>query len=104
VAGTHAVSGLDALRRQLPDVYAELCEALRTLERHYRDLCDVEFTVSAGTLYILQTRIGRRSPLAAVRIAVAMAEEPDFPLTKAEAVARIDAGSLRQLAGAARVD
>jgi len=104
VAGTHTVSGLDTLQRQLPEVYAELIETLRTLERHYRDLCDVEFTVSGGRLCILQTRIGRRSPLAAVRIAVAMAEEPDFPLSKAEAVALIDDGVLQQLAAAVRVD
>src|SRR5439155_860387 len=77
---------------------------LGRLERHYRALCDVEFTVSAGRLYILQTRIGRRSPLAAVRIAVEMAEDPDFPLTRAEAVARVDADVLRQVAGAERVD
>ncbi|MHB8577117.1 MAG: PEP/pyruvate-binding domain-containing protein, partial [Dehalococcoidia bacterium] len=104
VAGTHAVGGLDALLQQLPGVYAELLEVLRKLERDCRDLCDVEFTVSAGRLYILQTRVGRRSPLAAVRIAVAMAEEPGFPLTKAEAVARIDDDTLRQLAAAGRMD
>src|SRR5207302_9759950 len=102
VAGTHAVSALDALFHQLPEVHGELIEVLRTLERHERDLCDVEFTISAGRLHILQTRIGRRSPLAAVRIAVAMAEEPDFPLTKAEAVARIDDAILRQPAAATR--
>lgn len=98
VAGTHAVGGLDALRGQLPGVYAELLEVLDRLERHYRDMCDVEFTVSEGRLYILQTRIGRRSPLAAVRIAVAMAEDPAFPLTREEAVARVDTNVLQQLA------
>ena len=59
-------------------------------------MCDVEFTVSDGTLYILQARIGRRSPLAALRIAVAMAQDPEFPLTREEAVARIDVSTLRQ--------
>ncbi len=103
VAGTHDVSGLDALRAQLPEVYDELLTVLRRLERHYRDLCDVEFTVSGGRLYVLQTRSGRRSPLAAARIAVAMAEDPDFPLGKAEAVARVDEETLRRLAGAAQV-
>lgn len=98
VAGTHAVGGLDALREQLPAAYDELLQALDRLERHYRDMCDVEFTVSAGRLYILQTRIGRRSPLAAVRIAVAMAEDPTFPLTREEAVARVDSNVLQQLA------
>ncbi len=103
VAGTHAVRGLDALREQLPDVYADFRAALQRLERHYRDVCDVEFTVSEGKLYVLQTRIGRRSPLAAVRIAVQMAEDPDFPLTRADAVARIDQSLLHELAGAGTV-
>ena len=80
VAGSHSVSSLDALKTQLPSVHAELLSTLDGLERHYRDMCDVEFTVSAGTLYILQTRIGRRSPQAAARIAVDMANDPDFPL------------------------
>jgi pyruvate,orthophosphate dikinase len=57
-------------------------------------MCDVEFTISSGRLYVLQTRVGRRSPLAAVRIAVEMAEDPDFPLDRAEAVARIDQDTL----------
>jgi pyruvate, orthophosphate dikinase len=98
VAGTHSVGGLGNLRDQLPEVYDELLGVLDRLERHYRDMCDVEFTVSEGRLYILQTRIGRRSPLAAVRIAVAMAGDESFPLSRAEAVARVDAGVLQQLA------
>ena len=102
VAGTHAVSGLDALRERLPEVHTELLKVLDRLERHYRDVCDVEFTVASGSLYVLQTRIGRRSPLAAVRIAVSMAEDPDFPLTRAEAVARVDAETLQRAANLAR--
>jgi pyruvate,orthophosphate dikinase len=104
VAGTHSVGGLSNLREQLPGVYDELLAILDRLERHYRDMCDVEFTVHAGRLYILQTRIGRRSPLAAVRIAVAMAEDPGFPVSKADAVARVDAGVLQQLASQRSVD
>ena len=103
VAGTHAVHGLEALRKQLPTAYEELLAVLARLERHYRDMCDVEFTVSKGRLYILQTRIGRRSPLAAVRMAVEMAEDPDFPLTRSEAVARVDAATLQQIASLGRV-
>lgn len=103
VAGTHVVSGLEALRAHLPAAHAELVGVLDTLERHYRDMCDVEFTVSKGQLYILQTRIGRRSPLAAVRMAVEMAEESDFPLTRAEAVARVDSAALRQIATMGRL-
>jgi pyruvate,orthophosphate dikinase len=104
VAGTHAVSGLEALRAQMPDVYDELLRHLDRLERHYRDMCDVEFTVMAGRLYILQTRVGRRSPLAAVRIAVDMAEDPTFPLTRKEAVERVGAETLQALAKLGTVD
>ena len=103
VAGTHAVQGLEALREHLPAAHAELVGVLDTLERHYREMCDVEFTVSKGQLYILQTRIGRRSPLAAVRMAVEMAEEVDFPLSRAEAVARVDSATLRQIATMGRL-
>lgn len=104
VAGSHAVHGLEALRQSLPAVYDELLGVLDRLERHYRDMCDVEFTVSDGRLYVLQTRIGRRSPLAAVRIAVAMAEDPAFPVSKAEAVARVDQETLHKLTAIGHVD
>jgi pyruvate, orthophosphate dikinase len=104
VAGTHAVRGLVSLQEQLPETYDELLATLDRLERHYRDMCDVEFTVSSGKLYMLQTRIGRRSPLAAVRIAVSMASDPGFPLSKAEAVARVDQTILHQLTSLGRVD
>ncbi|MFQ5382312.1 MAG: PEP-utilizing enzyme, partial [Dehalococcoidia bacterium] len=100
---THAVNGLQHLSESMPEVFSELETALERLERHYRDMCDVEFTVSAGRLYILQVRIGRRSPLAAVRIAVSMAADDRFPLTKAEAVERIDSETLQQLALLGRV-
>ena len=99
----HAVEDLAALENQLAPVHAELGEILVKLERHFRDMCDVEFTVSDGRLFILQTRIGRRSPLAAARIAVAMAEDPEFPLTKAEAVARVDLATLQQIASAGAI-
>lgn len=103
VSGSHRVPGLDALKSQLPGVYDKLLLCLRELELHYRDMCDVEFTVSEGKLYILQTRIGRRSPLAAVRIAVDMANDPAFPLTRDEAVARVDERTLQELARLGRV-
>ena len=53
------------------------------LERHLRDLCDIEFTIERGRLWLLQVRVGKRSPQAALRIAVDMAEDPAFPLTRA---------------------
>ena len=103
VAGTHKVGGLDALARQLPEVGEELLAVLRRLELHYRDMCDVEFTVSGGKLYMLQARVGRRSPLAAVRIAVSMAEDPAFPLTRAEAIGRAGEETVRELAKLGKV-
>ncbi len=104
VAGTHHVQGLDLLRQQLPEAYEELLRCLQVLERHHRDMCDVEFTVSGGRLYILQTRVGRRSPLAAVRIAVDMALDPSFPLTKEDAVQRVGPEVLQAIAEMADVD
>ena len=59
------------------------------LERHYRDCCDIEFTIERGRLWLLQVRVGKRTPQAAVRMAVDMAEDPAFPLTREEAVARV---------------
>jgi len=98
------VTDLSALPQQLPTVHTQLLDILHRLERHCRDMCDVEFTVSAGNLYVLQTRVGRRSPLAAIRLAVSMAEDSDFPLSRAEAVARIDSDMLHQVSRIARVD
>jgi len=98
VAGTHTVQGLDALRDAMPDVHARLLDIGRRLERHARDLCDIEFTVAGGELFVLQTRVGRRSPPAAVRIAVEMAEDETFPVSAADAVARVDRATLDALA------
>jgi len=103
VAGTHEVDGLDVLHRDLPSVYDELMAVCDRLEHHYRDMCDVEFTVAAGRLYILQTRVGRRSPEATVRIAAQMAEDPAFPLTRAEAIERVDHATLEGIAGLSTV-
>jgi pyruvate,orthophosphate dikinase len=66
---------LSELGRREPALHQELSTHLRTLEEHYRDLCDVEFTVERGRLWILQTRLGKRSPAAAFRIAVELADE-----------------------------
>lgn len=104
VAGDHHVGGLETLREHLPAVHDELLAVMSRLEHHYRDMCDIEFTVSAGRLYLLQTRVGRRSPLAAVRIAVQMANDPEFPLTEAEAVARVGESTLREIATLGEVE
>ncbi len=79
----------------MPTVYAELSDAFATLESHYRDMQDVEFTVQKGKLWILQTRSGKRSTKAALRIAVDLANEGR--ITRDEAVARIDPERLDQL-------
>ena len=89
VAGTHATEDIRVLHKRLPDVARQLHEYTRTLERHLRDVADIEFTIEDGRLWLLQVRVGRRSPQAALRIAVEMANDPDFPLTREEAVRRV---------------
>jgi pyruvate, orthophosphate dikinase len=89
VAGTHQTEPITALDDRLSAVGAELRAAAGRLERHYADLCDIEFTVEEGRLWLLQVRVGKRSPQAALRIAVDMAEDPDFPLSREDAVRRV---------------
>jgi pyruvate,orthophosphate dikinase len=89
VAGTHRTEPISVLDERLPAVGRELRAYAARLERHHRDLCDIEFTIEHATLWLLQCRIGKRSPQAALRIAVDMAADPDFPLTRAEAVERV---------------
>ncbi len=79
VAGTHTTAPIGALEERLPDVAGELREAAARLERHYADLCDIEFTIERGRLWLLQVRSGKRSPAAALRMAIEMAEDPAFP-------------------------
>jgi pyruvate,orthophosphate dikinase len=89
VAGTHATSPVRALEERLPAVAAELRRYADVLEHHYRDCCDIEFTIERGRLWMLQVRVGKRTPQAALRMAVDMAEDPGFPLTREEAVRRV---------------
>jgi pyruvate,orthophosphate dikinase len=89
VAGTHRTEPIAILGERMPAVGQELRAYATRLERHHRDLCDIEFTIEHGKLWMLQCRIGKRSPQAALRIAVDMAEDPDFPLTRADAVRRV---------------
>ncbi len=91
VAGAHAPEPIAVLEERLPDAARELATDAELLERHFADLCDIEFTVESGRLWLLQVRVGKRSPQAALRIAVEMAEDPDFPLTRADAVRRVAA-------------
>ena len=95
VSGSRSPMDLSELGRREPVLHEELSTHLRTLEEHYRDLCDVEFTVERGRLWILQTRLGKRSPAAAFRIAVELVEEGVIDLD--EALTRVDGTQLQTL-------
>ena len=84
-----------SLEHAMPTVYADLQAVLGRLERHYRDMQDVEFTLQRGTLWILQTRAGKRTAKAALKIAVDMAR--DGLVCEAEALTRVDPLALEQL-------
>ena len=89
VAGTHDTEPISVLDVRMPAVAAELRRYADTLEHHFADCCDIEFTIEHRKLWMLQVRVGKRSPQAALRMAVDMAEDPAFPLTRAEAVRRV---------------
>ncbi|WP_293867856.1 pyruvate, phosphate dikinase [uncultured Alsobacter sp.] len=90
-----AGSDKPSLERAMPEAYAEFIRICGLLEKHYRDVQDVEFTIERGKLWMLQTRSGKRTAKAALRIAVEMASES--LITREEAVGRIDPASLDQL-------
>lgn len=94
VAGVRNTEPLSALGSRFPDVYQELMGIFARLEAHYRDMCDTEFTIEQGKLWMLQTRVGKRTGKAALRMAVDMTNEPEISLTKEEAVLRITADHL----------
>ncbi|HYB09685.1 MAG TPA: pyruvate, phosphate dikinase [Alphaproteobacteria bacterium] len=95
-AGKRATgSRLPSMEETMPKVFKQLVQFRKTLEKHYRDVQDLEFTVENGKLYMLQTRSGKRTAPAAIRIAVEMAKEK--LISRAEAVGRIDPASLDQL-------
>ena len=89
VAGTHRTEPVSCLDERMPAVAAELRGYATTLEQHYRDCCDIEFTIEQGRLWMLQVRVGKRTPQAALRMALEMAEDPAFPLSREEAVRRV---------------
>jgi pyruvate, orthophosphate dikinase len=74
VAGIRHTEPIAALADEMPDIYTELVDVLDRLEDRFRDMCDVEFTIEESTLYVLQTRVGKRSADAAIRMAVDMRE------------------------------
>ena len=95
VAGVRTPLPITALERENPKVYAHLVKIRRILERHYRDVMDIEFTIQQGTLYMLQCRVGKRTALAAVRIALDMVRER--LITRDEALRRVEPDSIEQL-------
>jgi len=95
VAGIRNTLSLADLETLDPTSYAELRQAMRSLETHYRDLCDIEFTIERGTLWLLQTRVGKRTPPAAFRIAAQLVDE--HLITLDEALSRVNGEQLGQL-------
>jgi pyruvate,orthophosphate dikinase len=95
VAGVRTPEKISHMRDAMPDVYAQFDEIAQRLERHYRDMQDLEFTIERGTLYMLQTRSGKRTAPAAIKIAVDMVAEG--VLTKEEALQRVDPAQIVQL-------
>jgi pyruvate,orthophosphate dikinase len=95
VAGIRTPLDIDEMAQKLPDAHEELLSTQDRLEQHYRDMQDLEFTVERGKLYLLQTRSGKRTAAAAVRIARDMVREG--LIDRVEAVKRVPAGQLDQL-------
>jgi pyruvate, orthophosphate dikinase len=95
VAGIRTPEPVAAMRELLPEAFDELVETMRSLEAHYKDMQDIEFTVEDGKLYLLQTRSAKRTAAAALKAAVDMVDEG--LIMREEAVARIDPGQLDQL-------
>jgi pyruvate,orthophosphate dikinase len=95
VAGIRTPHPISAMRKELPKAYAEFERIAKRLERHYRDIQDMEFTIERGKLYMLQTRSGKRTAAAAVKVAVDMAHER--LITRKEAVQRVEPAHVDQL-------
>jgi len=95
VAGIRNTTPIAELHDVMPEVAAELEGVFTTLENHYRDMCDIEFTIEQDRLWMLQTRVGKRTAKAALKIAVDMVNES--LIEREEAVLRVDPGQLDQL-------
>jgi pyruvate,orthophosphate dikinase len=95
VAGIRTPMHLSELSKRMPKVYKQLERVRQTLEKHYRDMQDLEFTVESGTLYMLQTRTGKRTPSAAFQIAVDMVDEGLIKVE--EALERIKSDDVERL-------
>ena len=102
VAGIRNTEDLDALRRHFPAIHDELVDIFARLERHYRDMCDTEFTIEQGKLWMLQTRVGKRTGAAALRMAVDMTKgtgkgKQRWKIAREEALGRVNADHLDQV-------
>lgn len=95
VAGIRITEPLDAMGNHFPECHEQLLGVMKLLENHYRDMCDIEFTIEQGRLFILQTRVGKRTAAAALRMAVEM--EGEGLIDKSEAVRRVQPAQLDQL-------
>ena len=97
VAGIRNTEPLAALERRFPKIFKELMGIFARLEAHYRDMCDTEFTIEQGKLWMLQTRVGKRTGVAALKMAVDMTRQRGWKITREDAVARITAEHLDQV-------
>ncbi len=95
VAGVRTPKKISEMEKEMPDVFNELLGTVNSLEKHYRDMQDIEFTIEKGKLFLLQTRTGKRTAAAAVKVAVDLCREGI--LSKDEALARIEPTALNQL-------
>jgi len=102
VAGIRNTEDFDALKWHFPMIHAELLDIFARLERHYQDMCDTEFTIEQGTLFMLQTRVGKRTGAAALKMAVDMTKgsgkAPNrWKISRTEALQRVTAEHLDQV-------
>jgi len=102
VAGIRNTEDLNALKKKFPKIHSELMEIFARLERHYKDMCDTEFTIEQGKLWMLQTRVGKRTGAAALRMAVEMTKptgvgKKAWKISKTEAITRVAADHLDQV-------
>jgi len=95
VAGIRTPHKIDDLQNTMPKIYEQLMGIRKTLENHYKEMQDIEFTIEQGKLYMLQTRTGKRTAMAALKIVVDMVKE-GF-ISKEEAISRLDPDQLNQL-------
>ena len=97
VAGIRNTEPLDALAEKFPRIHKQLMKIFDRLEAHYRDMCDTEFTIEQGKLWMLQTRVGKRTGTAALRMAVEMTKGRKWKISREEALQRITEDHLDQV-------